>query len=273
MLDLNFKYKILVNFIKQEIPFTPELAIVLGSGLGEFSDSLETIKIIESKELPDYPLSAVEGHSNQIKFAIYKSKKILIFKGRSHFYEGYKLSECILPVFIAHKLGCKKLILTNAAGGIKEDLSPGDLMLSTSFNAISLKKELTQLIGLASVESKNFFLNCPSKKLNEIVRNSAAKEGIRLTEGIYWYTKGPSYETPAEIKFIKKFGGDAVGMSTVHEAVFGASLGLEVAAISCITNLAAGISAEKLSHDEVKKTAEKVMNKFSRLLKNVALEI
>jgi purine-nucleoside phosphorylase len=273
MIDLNFKYNNLIQFIKQEAPFKPEIAIVLGSGLGEFADSFETTKIIDSEELPGYPASAVEGHSSQINFAIYNSKKLLIFKGRSHFYEGYKLNECILPVFITHKLGCKNLILTNAAGGIKQNLSPGDLMLSTSFNAISLKRELTQLIGLASVETKNYFLNCPSKKLNEIIKKSAAKENIKLAEGVYWYTKGPSYETPAEIRFIKNFGADAVGMSTVHEAVFGASLDLEIAAISCITNLAAGISTEKLSHDEVKKTAEKVMHKFSGLLKKVVLEI
>jgi purine-nucleoside phosphorylase len=273
MIDLNFKYEKLIKLLKSEASFKPEIAIVLGSGLGEFADSLETIKIIDSKELPDYPVSAVEGHSSQIKFAVHDSKRIIIFKGRSHFYEGYKLSECILPVFITYKLGCKKLILTNAAGGIKQDLIPGDLMLSTSFNAIGLKKELAELIGLASIETRNYFLNCPSKELNEIIKISAEKEKINLAEGVYWYTKGPSYETPAEIKFIKKFGGDAVGMSTVHEAMFGASIGLEVAAISCITNLAAGISAEKLSHDEVKKTAEKVMNKFSRLLKKVVLEI
>ncbi len=273
MIDLNFKYKKLIKFIKQEAPFNPEIAIVLGSGLGEFADSLETKKIIDSKNLPDYPVSAVEGHSSQIKFAVYNSKKLLIFKGRSHFYEGYKLSECILPVFITRKLGCKNLILTNAAGGIEQNFLPGDLMLSSSFNAISLKKELTQLIGLASVETKSYFLNCPSKKLNEIIKKTAGKENIKLAEGVYWYTKGPSYETPAEIRFIQNFGADAVGMSTVHEAVFGASLGLEIAAISCITNLAAGISTEKLSHDEVKKTAEKVMHKFSGLLKKVVLEI
>jgi purine-nucleoside phosphorylase len=273
MIDLNFKYKELIKFLQSEAPFTPEVAIVLGSGLGKFSESLQTIKSFKTKELPGYPISSVEGHAGEINFSIYNSRKILIFKGRSHPYEGYFLSDCILPVFITYKLECKKLILTNAAGGIKESMSPGDLMLATSFNAISLKKELTQLIGLASVETKNYFLSCPSSNLNTIIKKSAKKENIHLADGVYWYTKGPSYETPAEIQFIKRFGGDAVGMSTVHEAVFGSALGLEVASISCITNLAAGISADKLSHDEVKKTAEKVMNKFSSLLKQVVLEI
>ena len=184
MIDLSFKYEKLVKIIEQETPFTPEVAIILGSGLGEFSNSLETKTLIDAEELPGYPVSAVEGHSSQIKFSILNSKKIVIFKGRSHYYEGYKLSECILPVFVTHKLGCKKLILTNAAGGIKQNLLPGDLMLSTSFNAISLKKELTQLIGLASVEIKKSFLNCPSIKLNDIIRKSAEKEGIRLAKEI-----------------------------------------------------------------------------------------
>lgn len=273
MIDLNFKYEKIIRSLEREAPFTPEISIVLGSGLGVFSESLVTKKLIHSKDLPGYPVSAVEGHSSQIKFALHNSKKLLIFSGRSHLYEGFKLSDCILPVFITHKLGCRKLILTNAAGGIKDNLRPGDLMLVNSFNAISLKKELSQLIGLTSIEKRNFFLNCPSSELNEKIKKSAVKERINLAEGDYWYSKGPSYETPAEISFIKKFGGDAVGMSTVHEAVYGAFLGLEVAAISCITNLAAGISDEKLSHDEVKKTAEKVMHKFSRLLKKIVLEI
>jgi purine-nucleoside phosphorylase len=273
MIDLSFKYEKIVRFLEQETPFIPEIAIVLGSGLGVFSDSLHRTKTIDSADLPGYPVSAVEGHSNQITFALHNSKRIIIFIGRSHFYEGFNLSECILPVFLTHKLGCRNLILTNAAGGIKKNLLPGDLMLANSFNAISLKKELSLLIGLASVKSKNYFLNCPSNKLNEIIKKSAVVEKINLAEGVYWYSKGPSYETPAEIGFIKKFGGDAVGMSTVHEAVYGASIGLEVSAISCITNLAAGISNKKLSHEEVKKTAEKVMNKFSRLLKKIVSDI
>jgi purine-nucleoside phosphorylase len=272
-MDLSYKYQSLISFIKREAPFKPEIAVVLGSGLGEFSDSLKIKKTLLTEDLPDYPASLVEGHAGEIDFSTFSSKKLLVFKGRSHFYEGYKLNQCILPVYIAYRLGCRNLILTNAAGGINRNFAPGDLMLSTSFNAINLKKELTELIGLASIDARNFFLNCPSKKLNDIVKKSAAEENTGLKEGVYWYSKGPSYETPAEIKFIKKFGADAVGMSTVHEAIFGAILGMEVSAVSCITNLAAGISSEKLSHDEVKKTAEKVMNKFSRLLKNIVLQI
>lgn len=272
MVDLSFKYERLIKFIRAEAPFVPDISIVLGSGLGEFSESLDTIKIFFSSELPGYPASAVEGHSSQIKFSEMQGKKLLIFSGRFHFYEGFSLSECILPIFIAHKTGCKQIILTNAAGGINQNFLPGDLMLADSFNALSLKKELTGLIRLASLEKKNKF-NCPSIKLNEFIKLCADKEKIDLKTGVYFYTKGPAYETPSEIQFIKRFGGDAVGMSTVHEAIFAAYLGLEVSAISCITNLAAGISGEKLSHNEVRKTAAKVMNKFSKLLKRVVSDI
>ncbi len=272
MIDLNFKYEQLIKVIQTEAPFTPEISIVLGSGLGEFTESIQTKKSFSPDRLPGYPLSLVEGHSSRVVFATLHGKKLLVFSGRFHFYEGFPLSECILPVFITEKTGCKKIILTNAAGGINPDFLPGDLMLADSFIAIGLKKELTELIGLASLEKRNLF-NCPSIKLNELIRQCAGKEKIDLKSGVYYYTKGPAYETPAEIKFIKKFGGDAVGMSTVHEAVYAANLGLEISAISCITNLAAGISPEKLYHDEVKKTAAKVMSKFSTLLKRVVLEL
>jgi purine-nucleoside phosphorylase len=267
MIDLNFKYEKLLKYLLQEAPFTPETAIILGSGLGRFAESVESIKTIFSYDIPSYPSSTVEGHPGKIHFAKHKSKNILLFEGRLHLYEGYKLDECILPVLISKKLGCKNLILTNAAGGINSSLVPGDLMLAISFNALNIKKELTGLIGITSIKTKDFFLNCPSKKINEIIKSASVQSNIELKEGVYWYTKGPSYETPAEIKMIKKFGGDAVGMSTVHEAIFAAVSGIEVSIISCITNFASGISNMKLNHREVTETANSVKEKFERLVK------
>jgi purine-nucleoside phosphorylase len=267
MIDLSFKYEKLLKYILNEAPFTPETAVILGSGLGKFSESVEAVKAIHSTTIPSYPSSTVEGHAGKIHFAEYSSKKILLFEGRLHFYEGYKLDECILPVLISNKLGCTNLILTNAAGGINSNLTPGDLMLINSFNAINFKKELTRLIGITSLKTKDFFLNCPSVKLNNVIKKAASEEEIEIKEGVYWFSKGPTYETPAEINMIKKFGGDAVGMSTVHEAVFAASSGMEVSIISCITNLAAGISSTKLNHREVTETAYRVSDKFERLVK------
>lgn len=267
MIDLNFKYQETIKYLKDEAPFNPEIAIVLGSGLGNFADSTKKIKTIQTSEIPGYPASSVEGHKGLIHFSTIENKKIIIFQGRLHFYEGYNLSDCILPVLLSKKVGCSKIIFTNAAGGINKNLKPGDLMLVESFNSMNIKAELTKLIGISSVEAKIKFLNCPSVKMNQIIGRVAEENKINLTVGNYYYTKGPNYETPAEIKMIEKFGGDAAGMSTVHEAVFASALNMEVAIISCITNMAAGISHQKLSHSEVTHTANQTAEKFSLLLK------
>ncbi len=273
MYKLNNIYKELLQLINDEAPFTPDLSIILGSGLGNFADSLEIINSINNTELKDYPLSTVEGHKGKIIFARYKNKNLLLFQGRIHFYEGYKIYQSVLPVHISYYLNCKNILLTNAAGGINSNFKPGDLMLVTSFNGLFLKKELTELFGLGSIEIKNSFLNLPSKELNEIIINSSLKEKIYLKEGVYWYSKGPSYETPAEIRMIKNFGGDAVGMSTVNEAYYATSLDMNVSCISCITNYAAGISLKKLSHNEVTETANLVKDKFETLIKRIIMNI
>lgn len=267
MIDLSFKYKNLIEFIKKDIPFNPELSIILGSGLGDFADQLKIYKSIFTSDIPDYPASTVVGHKGKIHFAEYEGKKLILFQGRIHFYEGYKISECVLPVFISHKLGVKNILLTNAAGGINKNFTPGDLMLATSLNGMLIKKELTDLIGLANDSAKNNFY--PDENFNKIISRSAKKENIILKDGVYFYTKGPTYETPAEINYFAKFGADAVGMSTVHEAVFASYLGMKTASVSCITNFAAGISEQKLSHSEVTETANRVKDIFSRLVKAV----
>lgn len=271
MVDLDFKYKDLISYLKNESPFNPEVAIILGSGLGDFANSVDIIKTISTAELPSYPPSTIDGHEGKIHFAEFAAKKLLLFQGRIHFYEGYHLSECILPAFISDFLKVKYLIATNAAGGVNSDLLPGDLMLAESFTGINLKKEITELTGISNVEKKLNFLDFPSTALNSIIRKAAQIENISLKEGVYWYNKGPVYETPAEIKMIKKFGGDAVGMSTIPESYFAASRGIKTSSISCITNYAAGISGRKLSHNEVTETASLVKEKFERLVKRILL--
>lgn len=267
MVNLNAKYRETFEVLSKQIPFEPEISIVLGSGLGDFADKVETIKSIPTSSLPNYPLSTVQGHQGYLHFSTYRNKKLLIVQGRIHFYEGYSLSQCVLPVHIAAKLNCKYLILTNAAGGVNTNFSPGDLMLATSFISINIKKELTDLLGLTSLDQRNNFLNFPSKELNAKIKLAALEEKIHLREGVYWLTKGPSYETPAEVQMISKFGGDAVGMSTVHEAVYASTVGMKVSSISCITNFAAGLTPQKLSHREVMETAELVKKDFERLIK------
>jgi purine-nucleoside phosphorylase len=269
MIDLDFKYKNTISHFDEFKDFNPDISIVLGSGLGNFADAVNVLKTFLTSEIPGYPPSTVEGHSGKIHFAEFAGKKLILFQGRIHFYEGYSINECILPVFISKKLNCKKLLLTNAAGGINSNFEPGDLMIASSFNGINIKKELSQLIGIPSIEIKKYFLDFPSSSFNHLIQIAAEDENIILKEGVYWYTKGPSYETPAEVKMIQKFGSDAVGMSTVHEAEFAAVSGMGVAAISCITNFAAGISDTKLSHNEVTETAARVNDKFTRLVKRI----
>ncbi len=267
MINLNSKYRETLEAIAKQIPFEPEICLILGSGLGDFAEKVETVKSIATSSLPNYPVSTVQGHHGYLHFSKYLDKKLLIVQGRVHFYEGYSLSQCVLPVHIASKLNCKKIILTNAAGGVNPYFKPGDLMLASSLNGINIKMELTELIGLSNLTQKNALLDFPSKEMNEKIKSAALEEKIPLQEGVYWLTKGPSYETPAEVKMVRKFGGDAVGMSTVHEAIYAASTGLNVSAISCITNFAAGLSDQKLSHTEVMETAERVKHNFERLVK------
>lgn len=267
MLDLDFKYKDLISYLKKETPFKPDIAIILGSGLGDFAKSIDIKKTLSTSELPSYPPSTIIGHEGKIHFAENADKKLLLFQGRIHFYEGYNLSECILPAYIADSLGIKYFIATNAAGGVNPDFVPGDLMLANSFLGINLKKEMTELKGISSIETRQNFLNFPSLNLNKHIKQAAETENIRIKEGVYWYNKGPVYETPAEINMVRIFGGDAVGMSTIPEAYFSAYRGLQTSSISCITNYAAGISGQKLSHKEVTDTANRVKEKFERLIK------
>jgi purine-nucleoside phosphorylase len=269
IVNLNEKYKAITESIRSRIPFEPQICIVLGSGLGDFAEKVETVLSISTSEISGYPKSTVQGHQGFLHFSKYKNKNLLVVQGRIHFYEGYRLSECVIPIHLAAKLNCKTVLLTNAAGGVNPDFKPGNLMLATSFNGFNIKKELTQLLGLASLEQKNSFLDFHSSVLNSKIKEAAQIERIELKEGVYWFTKGPSYETPAEIRMMSKFGGDAVGMSTVHEAFYASYLSLNAASISCITNYAAGLSDQKLSHAEVMETAELVKKDFERLVKKI----
>ncbi len=268
MIDLNLQYKNLIETLKSQIPFQPEIGLILGSGLGEFAEKTKIVKTFATDELPNYPQSTVQGHKGFIHFAELHSKKLLIYQGRIHPYEGYSIQECVLPVFIAHQLGVKKIILTNAAGGLNH-LQPADLMLITSMNTFNIKNELAKLIGFATTEMQKRFFDLPSTNINSLIQKAALAEMVPLKEGIYWYSTGPSYETKAEIRMTQKLGGDAVGMSTVHEAIYASTLGMEVGAISCITNYAAGISPNKLNHNEVMDTAELVKEKFEKLVKKI----
>lgn len=269
MIDLNFKYEKLTNYLFSNIPFKPEIGLILGSGLGNFVDNINVIQSIPTDEIPDYPSSTVQGHKGFIHFAELYGKKIIIFQGRIHLYEGYPIDKCILPAYIAHKLGVKNLLITNAAGGVNKNFTPGDLMLVTELLSHNIKMELSSILSIPTKTERDNLTNLPSKEFNDIIRKSSLDENIFLKEGTYWFGKGPTYETPAEIRMQAIFGADAVGMSTVHEAIFAAYNGISVSSISLITNYAAGLSPNKLSHQEVMETAELAKNKFERLVNKI----
>ena len=256
-----------VEYITARIPGVPETAIVLGSGLGLFAEELENKIVIPYKEIPHFPESTVVGHAGELIYGKINYTPVLVMNGRFHYYEGYDIAQVTFPVRIFAKMGIKNLILTNAAGGINLNYVPGDLMIISdhiNFSGVSpLRGKNLDEFGPRFPDMSNVY----DKNILRIIEESSGELGVNINEGVYAYLQGPNYETPSEIKALRTLGADAVGMSTVPEAIVARHSGLRVAAISCITNMAAGILAIPLSHDEVKETAELVSNKFINLIK------
>lgn len=242
-------------------------SIILGSGLGDFANELNTVTSIDTSELESYPHSTVPGHSGKIFLCEYSNSYHIVFKGRIHLYEGYSIEQVIIPAVLSNLFNSKYLIVTNAAGGISEKLNPADLMLIDDIFFLHYKSKFKKL---AQFPMHNFAIK---SEINEFVLNLSKKINIELKRGIYAYSSGPSYETPAEIKFLKKAGCDAVGMSTVPEILYASNKQIPTVAISCITNYAAGITENKLSHEEVTETANIVKEKFSKLIKTIIKEL
>lgn len=261
-----------VNFIKEKIgDFVPEIGIILGSGLGDFADEFESVKI-SYNEIPGFHISEVEGHKGQLVFAEVEGKKVVMMQGRYHFYEGYSMSVITYPIKVMKLLGVKNLIITNAAGAIHKGFLPGDLMLiKDHINFMGTNP----LIGKNADELGTRFPDMShvyKKDLIRIALGRALELGINLKEGVYIATTGPSYETPAEIKMFHMLGADAVGMSTVPEAIIATYCSINVLGISCLTNYAAGVIDVPLSHDEVIETAAKVKENFKKLLLGIIAE-
>ena len=252
--------------------FEPEIGIVLGSGLGDLADKYCDIAIPYSN-IPHFAKSTVQGHKGQLVFADINGRKVVIMQGRNHFYEGHSMSDVTYPIKVMKKLGVKTLILTNAAGAVNKSFRPADLMVITDhINFMGTNP----LIGR---NDENFGVRFPdmsevySKNLIKIVDAAGRLLKLDLKHGVYMATTGPSYETPAEIKMARFMGADAIGMSTVPEAIVANYCGIEVIGISCISNYATGVSTKKLSHEEVIETTDKVKAKFKELvlllLKNI----
>ena len=252
--------------------FVPEIGIILGSGLGELADEYCNYAI-SYNDIPNFITSTVKGHKGRLVFSEICGKKVVMMQGRNHFYEGHSLQEITYPIKVMKKKGVKTIILTNAAGAVNESFKPADLMIITDhINNLGnnpLIGENDETLGERFPDMSEVY----KKNLIELAENCAKKLEISIQKGVYWANSGPSYETPAEIKMIRKLGGDAVGMSTVPEAIVANYCGINVLGISCITNAASSSTGEKLSHEEVIESANTAKVKFKTLileiLKNV----
>ncbi len=261
-LDIQSAVSAAVAAIREHAPFQPEIAVVLGSGLGGFTESLPCNAVIQTASVPGYPRSTVEGHKGELFFCTASGRSLIAFRGRVHFYESGNVNALLFPIRVAVALGARILIITNAAGGVNRTFVPGDLMLISDH--IDLTGETCPEPGGSKSNGAPY-----DQQLIRIAENTANQTGVRVVRGVYAGVKGPSYETAAEIEMVHRIGGDAVGMSTVLEVALASSLGMRVLGISCITNKATGTSSAKLSHEEVTIVANQVREQFSRLLTNV----
>ena len=262
-----------IEFLKKKTgDFVPEIGIILGSGLGEFADEYNDIAISYS-DIPNFIKSKVEGHKGRLVFAEIEGKKVVMMQGRNHFYEGYSMADVTYPVKVMKKLGVKTLILTNAAGAVNESFRPADLMIITDhINFMGTNP----LIGENDDEFGERFPDMSEiykKDLVNITEKCADKLFIDIQKGVYAATTGPSYETPAEIFMLRAMGADAVGMSTVPEAIIANWCGMKVLGISCISNTASGVSDTKLSHEDVIETTNRAKDRFKSLLLEILKEI
>jgi purine-nucleoside phosphorylase len=247
----------------------PTLGLILGSGLGPYADTFEQRTAIPFEELPHFPRSTVLGHSGNLVLGRAEGVPVAAMQGRVHFYEGYSMKDVVYPVRVLGALGIRQLIVTNAAGGVNVSFRPGDLMLITDH--INLMGA-NPLIGPNIQELGDRFPDMSDPynlALRESALRAAEKSNVRLREGVYLGLSGPSYETPAEIRMLRTLGADAVGMSTVPEVIAANHMGIRVLGISCITNMAAGILSQKLTHQEVMDTTERVKDQFVSLLRNI----
>ena len=240
--------------------------MIPGSGLGDYADLLEDPIRISFSQVPNFPTPTVPGHCGALVFGRRQGKDVVVLQGRIHYYEGLPMQEITIPVRVLAALGVKQLVLTNACGGVNTAFEPGDLMLISDHINFS---GANPLIGPNLDAFGPRFPDCCdiyTKTLRDAIREKAAANGIPLREGVYAMYSGPNYETPAEIRMFRILGADVVGMSTVPEALVAAQCGIQVVGVSCITNMAAGVLPQKLSHQEVMETATRVHDKFQNLL-------
>lgn len=267
------KLMLCLKSVQEMASFRPEVALILGSGLGDYAEEIRVEQTVDYTDIEGFPVSTVAGHKGRFVFGYVEHVPVVIMQGRVHFYEGYPMSDVVLPTRLMKLMGAKKLVLTNAAGGVNFDFRPGDFMIITDQIATNVP---SPLIGANLDELGPRFPDMSevySHRMCDIIRAVAHTMEIPVREGVYLQLTGPSYETPAEIRMCRTMGADAVGMSTACEAMAARHMGMEVCGISCITNMAAGISKTQLNHAEVQETADRVAKQFKKLITGVVTHI
>ena len=264
------KLKEIVDYHVQQIrrvtDFVPDVALILGSGLGAIADEIEQEAVVDYHDLHRFPVSTVSGHKGRFVFGRIGDVKVVIMQGRVHYYEGYTIQEVVMPVRVMAQLGARVLFITNSSGGINQSFAPGDLMLITDQISMFVP---SPLIGENVDEWGTRF---PSMNdiydhdIREMIEKTAEELGIGLRQGIYLQTTGPQYESPAEVQMIRSLGADAVGMSTCVEAIVAKHMGLKVCGVSCVTNMAGGTPDQALTHEEVRETADRSAASFKKLV-------
>ena len=258
---------------KEKTDFKPEVALVLGSGLGGFAGEVDVKAVLPYEDIEGFPISTVLGHAGRFVFGYIGEVPVVLMQGRVHFYEGYDITDVVMPARLMKLMGAKILFLTNAAGGFGDGFHPGTLMMITDHIACFAPNPLVgpniEELGTRFPDMSHIY----DPKLQQVIREVAGREKIELEEGVYAQLTGPSFETPAEIRMLKAAGASACGMSTAVEAIAANHMGMRICGISCITNLAAGFSSERLTHAEVQQTADRVSEKFRRLVRETIKEI
>jgi len=272
-------YKKSAEFIREKLPQTPQTAVILGSGLGEYSETLANKVVIKYGDIPNFPKSTVANHKGELIYGEIIDAELgnctpaLVMNGRFHFYEGYEMEDTAYPIGVFYLLGITKLIITNAAGGINLTFHPGDLVCV--YDHIKLAAASPARGANIPEFGARFFdmQRVYSKTLIAKAKECALALGFALKEGVYAYMSGPQYETPAEIRMLRAMGADLVGMSTVAEVIQAAQCGIKVLCISCVSNYAAGVTNEPLTHEEVVGAGEEIAGKFKKLVDNILMRI
>lgn len=266
------KLRTCYEYCRMRTDFQPKVALVLGSGLGAFADEIAIAETIDYSEIEGFPQSTVAGHRGRFVFGYVESVPVVIMQGRVHYYEGYSMQDVVLPIRLMKMLGAEILFLTNAAGGICREFEPGTLMLLTdqiaSFVPSPLIGENMDALGPRFPDMSEIY----QKELRRVILQQAEKLHIPMKQGIYLQFTGPAYETPAEVRMAERLGADACGMSTACEAVAANHMGMRVCGISCITNMACGITDKPLSHTEVQEVADRIAGQFRMLVHNCVAE-